>query len=148
MAQNGGFNYNFSDERHMPMSPRTATIVAAWDVGQGQDPCNASIQGPDFSEHLRIVHGVTGHEKMQLRCWWMGCGSLMKKESVVRHVQEMHLGWRYSCSVCGEEFSRNHSMAHPPQETLRKRLVILSARPVLIRDAKPSRVDWWMRAFV
>jgi len=116
MAQNLGYNLAFSDkdaQRLCEVAPyANASVNRYYTCGwvTGQSICDHSVRGPDFSEHLRQNHGVTGPEKMKLMCCWRGCGCIMNKESVTRHVQETHLNWKYSCPVCSEEFTRNHTM--------------------------------------
>ncbi|KAF9223614.1 hypothetical protein BS17DRAFT_780898 [Gyrodon lividus] len=118
MAQNLGYNYDFHDEdadrlcQLAPFANASSNRYYCCGWTAGQSICNAAVPGPEFAEHLRVYHGVTGPDKTKLRCYWTGCGSIMNKESVVRHVQEMHLNWKYACPVCSEEFSRNNTMTN------------------------------------
>lgn len=84
----------------------------------GQVVCNQPFLPDEVSSHLRR-HGVTGNDKTKIRCCWLQCGTVMNKESMSRHVLEIHLELKYKCPVCEVQFSRNESMmkhrrnAHP-----------------------------------
>lgn len=67
--------------------------------------CNDLIRGRDISSHLRVVHGIRGHGKSHVNCLWHGCNMTLNKESLLRHVEEVHLRIVYSCD-CGKTFSR------------------------------------------
>ncbi|KAI6127385.1 hypothetical protein EDD16DRAFT_1516664 [Pisolithus croceorrhizus] len=71
--------------------------------------CYQPLLPDEFSNHLRR-HGVTGDDKAKMYCRWVHCNTLMNKESVARHVLEVHLGIKFECPVCGYEFSRRDSM--------------------------------------
>lgn len=73
-------------------------------------PCGLPVYGEQFSVHLRECHQVSGHDKSRLRCDWVGCGLVMNKESVVRHVTEMHLEFKHTCPICREVFSRKSTL--------------------------------------
>jgi hypothetical protein len=76
----------------------------------GQAVCSSLVQGPDFTEHLRSHHGIGGPDKAQLMCCWIGCFAEMKKESLVRHVNERHLEFKYACPNCPEQFTRDYTL--------------------------------------
>lgn len=80
-----------------------------WVVGLGPAICNAFVLGHEFSEHLRTDHVPAGTDKTLVMCCWAGCSSEMKKESLMRHVQEKHLEWKYTCPNCFERFTRNYT---------------------------------------
>ncbi|KAG1824371.1 uncharacterized protein BJ212DRAFT_1522883 [Suillus subaureus] len=63
--------------------------ICLWDSGLGI-PCGAFISVSDLSKHL-WMHGVNGPAKSDMSCAWGDCGRAMKRESVVRHVEEVHL---------------------------------------------------------
>ena len=76
----------------------------------GQAVCGSLIQGLEFPEHLRSHHGIGGPDNAQLKCCWIGCFAEMKKESLIRHVNERHLEFKYICPNCPEQFTRVHTM--------------------------------------
>ena len=76
----------------------------------GQAACDLVVQGLDFSEHLRSHHGVGGPEKAPLVCCWSGCFAEMKKESLMRHVNEKHLEIKHACPSCPEQFTRDYTL--------------------------------------
>ncbi|KIK39164.1 hypothetical protein CY34DRAFT_89736, partial [Suillus luteus UH-Slu-Lm8-n1] len=82
--------------------------ICLWDSGFGV-PCGAYISVSDLSKHL-WMHGVNGPAKSVITCAWGGCGRApMKRESVVRHVEEVHLQVKYLCDQCNASFSRRSS---------------------------------------
>ena len=76
----------------------------------GQAVCSSLVQGLEYSEHLRSHHGVGGPERAQLMCCWRGCFTEMKKESLIRHVNEKHLEIKHTCPNCPEQFTRTHTL--------------------------------------
>ncbi|KAH7884556.1 hypothetical protein F5I97DRAFT_1470252 [Phlebopus sp. FC_14] len=112
----GGYNEDFSDE-DMERLLQIATTDSERSIYQcgwveGQSLCNEEFQGSKLSAHLKAAHGITGPDNAQFVCCWAGCATPMKKESVIRHVQEIHLIWRYYCPwpVCKEHFSRKYTL--------------------------------------
>lgn len=70
--------------------------------------CNEVLFPKQFSAHLK-EHGVRGNDKML--CCWVGChADKMNKESVLRHVFEVHLELRSECPDCGMTFTRKTSL--------------------------------------
>ena len=82
--------------------------TCAWVVGNTF--CGLPVFRHMFPTHLRDDHGITGNDKTQFYCRWVGCGVLMNKESISRHVTEMHLRTRHICRICGKNFSRKHTL--------------------------------------
>ncbi|KIM57957.1 hypothetical protein SCLCIDRAFT_1115444 [Scleroderma citrinum Foug A] len=72
--------------------------------------CGMPIIGELFSVHLRDNHQVKGDNKTKVRCHWSTCGLVMNKESIVRHVAEMHLQYKFYCDECDAIFTRRHSL--------------------------------------
>ncbi|KAG6373319.1 hypothetical protein JVT61DRAFT_6460 [Boletus reticuloceps] len=72
--------------------------------------CNSYVRASDFPEHLRSAHGVVGADKASLVCGWVDCFTKMRKENIMRHVNEQHLELRYPCPTCHEQFTRAHTM--------------------------------------
>ncbi|KAG1736819.1 hypothetical protein EDB19DRAFT_1024344 [Suillus lakei] len=71
--------------------------------------CNALIRGYNLATHLREVHGIHGPDKLRLECKWNGCDRELNKESLVRHVEECHIGIVFDCK-CGKTFSRKDTL--------------------------------------
>jgi hypothetical protein len=69
-------------------------------------PCNALVLGQDFPTHLKTVHRT--NDTPRLECLWSGCGEVLNKECLVRHVQENHLEYRWPCPnpKCDRIFTR------------------------------------------
>ncbi|KIM57963.1 hypothetical protein SCLCIDRAFT_129288, partial [Scleroderma citrinum Foug A] len=72
--------------------------------------CGIPIVGELFSVHLRDHHHVVGDDKAKVRCDWSKCGMVMNKESIVRHVAEMHLHYKFCCDECNATFTRRHTL--------------------------------------
>ena len=88
----------------------------------GSTHCGMQISEHKFPAHLRDWHGISGNDKLIVCCQWVGCGTLMKKESITRHVTEMHLHGGHSCYICGAVFIRKNTLnthirvRHPEEE--------------------------------
>ncbi|KAG9315155.1 hypothetical protein JVU11DRAFT_4278 [Chiua virens] len=110
------YNSNFTDAdvpillhyASVASHPQNCYHTCYWMTPYGV--CNTQILGHDLSEHLRTCHGVSGPEKALLRCHWHNCLGEMRKESLARHIQEIHLEWKYVCPNCSERFTRNYTM--------------------------------------
>ncbi|KIK75235.1 hypothetical protein PAXRUDRAFT_173407 [Paxillus rubicundulus Ve08.2h10] len=81
--------------------------VCHWRTDNGMR-CNTQIQGREYATHIRTVHGV-GRDK-RLECRWDNCGESLKKDCVVRHLQERHLLYRWPCPRCLLSFTRRSNM--------------------------------------
>ncbi|KAG2749958.1 hypothetical protein P692DRAFT_20730885 [Suillus brevipes Sb2] len=73
--------------------------------------CNALIRGYNLSTHLREVHGVHGSDKSRVPCCWMSCNMELNKESLTRHIEEVHLMIAHQCVSCGATFSRRDTLS-------------------------------------
>ncbi|KAJ8581053.1 hypothetical protein M405DRAFT_643392 [Rhizopogon salebrosus TDB-379] len=86
---------------------------------EAQALCDSSA-GRHHQLRLPIVQG--GEEKV--RCSWLGCSSVVKRDGHARHVNECHLGKvRDVCTGCGRGFARlyqkrNH-VCHGPSSKRR-----------------------------
>ncbi|KAI6154605.1 hypothetical protein BKA82DRAFT_158464 [Pisolithus tinctorius] len=91
--------------------PRTQQPhTCGWVVGG--EPCNDVLFPEQFSGHL-TTHGIRGNGTTNMLCCWVGCNApKMKKESVLRHVFEVHLELRFECPDCGLSFTRKTSLNH------------------------------------
>ncbi|KAG2133628.1 uncharacterized protein EDB93DRAFT_1254728 [Suillus bovinus] len=79
-----------------------------WDIGG--IPCGAYISVFDLSKHMRM-HGVKGPGDLEIQCAWDGCTRApMKRESVVRHIEEVHVQVKYTCNQCWASFSRKNTL--------------------------------------
>ena len=72
--------------------------------------CGLLVQGLEFPEHLRSHHDVGGPDKAELVCRWNGCFAVMKTESLMRHLREKHLEFKYACPNCPEKFTRQYTL--------------------------------------
>ncbi|KAG2352262.1 hypothetical protein BDR07DRAFT_892023 [Suillus spraguei] len=79
-------------------------------VGEYGLHCNDLIFGRDTSVHLRNCHGIRGADELLVRCCWEGCTETVKKESITRHVQAVHLGIAYPCNICNKAFTRTSNL--------------------------------------
>ncbi|KAG1845321.1 hypothetical protein DFJ58DRAFT_801199 [Suillus subalutaceus] len=79
-----------------------------WDVGHGLH-CNALIRGHKLSAHLREAHGIRGSDKDRFWCLWNSCNREFNKESLSRHVEEVHMVISYGCG-CGKTYSRRDTL--------------------------------------
>ncbi|KAG1841122.1 hypothetical protein DFJ58DRAFT_77755 [Suillus subalutaceus] len=80
-----------------------------WHCGNGLH-CNALIRGHNLSAHLREAHGIEGSDMTRVWCLWNSCNREFNKESLSRHVEEVHMGIVHACG-CGAVFSRKDTLA-------------------------------------
>ncbi|KAG2035728.1 hypothetical protein BDR03DRAFT_961390 [Suillus americanus] len=80
-----------------------------WDCGYGLH-CNALIHGHNLSAHLREAHGIYGSDKTRFWCLWNSCNREFNKESLSRHVEEVHMGIVYQCTGCGSTYTRKDTL--------------------------------------
>ncbi|KAG1724110.1 uncharacterized protein EDB91DRAFT_1087608 [Suillus paluster] len=102
------YNYPGSSESSAAQGPVAhvleETFQCMWGYMNGLH-CDELIIGNSLSTHLRNFHGVCGAAKLKLVCNWMHCGRELDKESLSRHIEEIHMGIVYFCE-CGKRFSR------------------------------------------
>lgn len=92
-----------------PVLHASPGLTCLWNIGGGV-PCSAYISVLDLSKHMRM-HGVKGPGDLEIQCAWDGCARApMKRESVVRHIEEVHVQVKYLCSQCWASFSRKHTL--------------------------------------
>ena len=98
-------NRSFSNSSHRPtrtspwpVSSTSSEQTCQWRMADGT-PCGTPISVTTVPEHL-ATHGIKnkGHS-LPLKCEWLGCRlrkgqETMKRESIVRHVREVHLRFR------------------------------------------------------
>ncbi|KAG9315159.1 hypothetical protein JVU11DRAFT_4282 [Chiua virens] len=109
------FNEEFTDADEQRLlhfasfthDPQNVYHTCFWATAHG--PCNTQILGSEISDHLRSRHSVTVPDDVVLMCRWSGCSTELRKGCLVRHIQEKHLEWRYTCPQCGERFTRNYT---------------------------------------
>ncbi|KAG1882907.1 hypothetical protein F4604DRAFT_312272 [Suillus subluteus] len=56
---------------------------------QATDPCNDVVSADTLVVHMRKHVGGTSHRRVY--CSWNGCGKLMRRDCLVRHIREIHL---------------------------------------------------------
>lgn len=83
--------------------------ICGWETSD-TTVCGMPVIGDLFSEHLRDHHGVAGEDKDKLTCKWTKCGMVMNKGSIVRHVAEMHLHYKFACNECDAIFTRRYTL--------------------------------------
>ncbi|KIM62916.1 hypothetical protein SCLCIDRAFT_782536 [Scleroderma citrinum Foug A] len=109
-----GYNTAFNDDDERMLLEYAARpvkqqpYICGW-VISGM-ACSMPVIGNTFSTHLRDQHGVVGGGKVNVRCEWTKCGMVMNKESIVRHVTEMHLECKFICDECKAIFTRRHNL--------------------------------------
>ncbi|KIM64267.1 hypothetical protein SCLCIDRAFT_115761 [Scleroderma citrinum Foug A] len=110
MAYPNGYNYSWTEQDIQQLVDNAAQQphTCAWVVGNAC--CGLPVFRHMFPTHLRDYHGITGSDRTQFQCRWVGCGAVMNKESINRHVMEMHLQTRHTCPFCRENFSRRHTL--------------------------------------
>ncbi|KAG2117418.1 hypothetical protein BD769DRAFT_1485039 [Suillus cothurnatus] len=82
--------------------------MCLWDVRDGLR-CNELIRGQYIPTHFREAHGIHGPDKKRVICLWESCNREFNKESLARHVGEVHLGIVFPCD-CGAVFSRKDTL--------------------------------------
>ncbi|KAF8558112.1 hypothetical protein OG21DRAFT_1481648 [Imleria badia] len=100
----GPFNPDFTDKdadrlceiASIANDPQYRYYTCGWVTGQVI--CSSFVQVADFPDHLRS-HGLVGSEQTKVKCCWVSCSADMKKESLVRHVNEKHLELRSTLST-------------------------------------------------
>lgn len=108
------FNNDWSPEAEQMMlnllnAPRDQQPhTCGWVVGG--EACSDVLFPREFSGHLR-EHGVTGDDNAKMSCCWVGCDAdPMNRESMLRHVVEVHLELRIECPDCGQTFTRRTTL--------------------------------------
>ncbi|KAI9572364.1 hypothetical protein HD554DRAFT_1676311 [Boletus coccyginus] len=70
--------------------------------------CNAVLDGTIHAvrTHLKQEHQFHGAAKQSIRCLWEGCGRILQRENIPRHIFTCHLRVKVSCRACGMILSR------------------------------------------
>ncbi|KAF9232217.1 hypothetical protein BU15DRAFT_16899, partial [Melanogaster broomeanus] len=69
-------------------------------------PCHLWIKGDKscIRSHIQKWHGgKPGGDKLEATCLWSACQEMMLKESIARHVVNIHLEEKWRCQGCGQE---------------------------------------------
>ncbi|KAG2074831.1 hypothetical protein BDR04DRAFT_1115310 [Suillus decipiens] len=88
------------------------TYLCRW-THNGQE-CGMHVMGDRIrlARHIQRWHrDHAEHSQRQTPCRWAGCGKVMKRENVVRHVIVAHLKMKWCCSVCRVKLSRDDASA-------------------------------------
>ncbi|KAG1801789.1 uncharacterized protein BJ212DRAFT_1073245 [Suillus subaureus] len=56
---------------------------------QATDPCNGVVSADTLVVHMRKHVGGSSYRRVY--CSWNGCGKLMRRDCLVRHIREIHL---------------------------------------------------------
>lgn len=106
------FNYNWTEQDELMLienALQERVETCGW-VSNGLT-CNIPVRGRDFSVHLRDSHGVIGTPASQHKCCWNGCRERdLNRDSLIRHLRERHLQWRWPCSYCRQDFTRKSTL--------------------------------------
>ncbi|KAG1818015.1 uncharacterized protein BJ212DRAFT_120508 [Suillus subaureus] len=84
------------------------TYPCRW-THNGQE-CGMHVMGDRIrlARHMQRWHRAhAAHSQGQAPCRWGGCGKVMKRENVIRHVIVTHLKMKWRCSVCRTRLSRD-----------------------------------------
>lgn len=84
------------------------TYLCRW-THSGQE-CGMHVMGDRIrlTRHIQRWHSAhVAHGQRQVPCLWGGCGKVMKRENVVRHIIVTHLKVKWCCSVCRIRLSRD-----------------------------------------
>ncbi|KAF8557857.1 hypothetical protein OG21DRAFT_1504840 [Imleria badia] len=80
-----------------------------WEVDHS--PCHLWIRGEKsaVNAHIQKWHGwqPEGDNKSRVDCRWCACGKMMLRESIARHIVNVHLGEIWECQGCGKEIARS-----------------------------------------
>lgn len=61
--------------------------------------------------HVQDFHGIKpGEEKAREMCFWEHCGTVLRKESLARHILTVHLKEKVHCAECRLGFAREDSL--------------------------------------
>ncbi|KAG2032289.1 hypothetical protein BDR03DRAFT_1015336 [Suillus americanus] len=88
------------------------TYPCRW-MHNGQE-CGMHVMGDRIrlARHIQRWHMAhAAHSQRLAPCCWGGCGKVMKRENVVRHVIVTHLKMKWCCSVCRIRLSRDDASA-------------------------------------
>ena len=76
---------------------------------EDQSPCHLWVKGDKscINVHIQKWHGgKAGGDEHKIACRWSGCGMTMWKESIARHIVNIHLGEIWKCQGCGKGIAR------------------------------------------
>ncbi|KIJ05301.1 hypothetical protein PAXINDRAFT_103830 [Paxillus involutus ATCC 200175] len=76
---------------------------------ENSSPCHLWIKGDKsyINTHIQKWHGgKPGGDKLEADCRWSTCQKKMLKESVCRHMVNIHLEEKWECQGCGGEIAR------------------------------------------
>ncbi|KAF9219988.1 hypothetical protein BS17DRAFT_788396 [Gyrodon lividus] len=105
--------------------------------------CGALVVGDkrEIVLHLRDAHNVSpkGY-KMPQTCFWQNCQKIMKKESIGRHILEVHMKKKVHCTSCGSSFARNYLLQKHLSGAERRACTGMGKQPGSGPDAGSSSV--------
>jgi hypothetical protein len=68
-----------------------------------------TLSGPSTSHHQEPHLPATRSGQEKVECGWTGCSSVITKDSLARHVTEIHLRKvKHTCDRCGKAFTRTY----------------------------------------
>lgn len=73
----------------MPVGVSTSMSRNRCGWSEATDPCNDIVSADTLVVHMRKHVGGLSHRRIY--CSWNGCGKLMRRDCLVRHIREIHL---------------------------------------------------------
>lgn len=68
--------------------------------------------------HIQKWHGGTpGGDKSRVDCHWSACSKTMLKESISRHIVNVHLGETWECQGCGKGTTRSDAFGRHAEKS-------------------------------
>ncbi|KAF9222373.1 hypothetical protein BS17DRAFT_185545 [Gyrodon lividus] len=110
--------------------------------GEHHSPCHLWIRGDKscIGSHIQKWHGgKPGGDKLEADCLWSTCRKTMLKESVSRHVVSIHLGEKWKCQGCREEFTRKDAYGRHVEKASKEEC--RNAGALIMYDADSRVVD-------
>ncbi|KIJ10112.1 hypothetical protein PAXINDRAFT_102093 [Paxillus involutus ATCC 200175] len=91
------------------MAPGAKITVHECRWEENSSPCHLWVKSDKsyINTHIQKWHGgAPGGDKVKTHCRWSTCQKKMLKESVCRHVVNIHLEEKWECQGCGGEIAR------------------------------------------
>ncbi|KAG1846564.1 hypothetical protein DFJ58DRAFT_798811 [Suillus subalutaceus] len=71
------------------------------------DTCSEELTLSDPSVRHHLYLPVVQDDEDKVKCMWLGCSSVIRKDNYTRHVNEVHRRqFKAVCAICGKEFLR------------------------------------------
>ena len=86
-------------------APESHTTGCQWNTGYGL--CGVTVDADGIGEHMSSYHFESPlSASTRLDCQWRGCQlrKPIRRDTIVRHIIEKHLGFRYRSKVAGFQY--------------------------------------------